>query len=93
MAASVIDYDGPEPPYRQIAADLIRDIKSGVLAVNRRVPSESALIQSYGVARNTARHAVEYLREQGYVYTLPQRGTFVRDRTVPAADGDAPAGA
>ncbi|UJB43626.1 winged helix-turn-helix domain-containing protein [Streptomyces sp. A1-5] len=80
MPPSVIDYEAPEPPYRQIAADLIRDIQSGALAVDRRVPSESALMQTYGVARNTARHAVSYLRDEGWVYTLPQRGTFVRDR-------------
>ncbi|MCX4661015.1 GntR family transcriptional regulator [Streptomyces uncialis] len=85
MPASVIDYQAPEPPYRQIAADLIRDIQSGALAVNRPVPSEAALMQMYGVARNTARHAVSFLRDQGWVYTLPQRGTFVTDRS---AEGD-----
>lgn len=77
---TVIDYDAPEPPYRQIAADLIAAIEDGSLAVNRPVPSESALMQMYGVARNTARHAVSYLRDEGYVYTRPQRGTYVRDR-------------
>ncbi|MFF4408088.1 GntR family transcriptional regulator [Streptomyces sp. NPDC001404] len=88
MAASVIDYESPVPPYRQIAADLIRDIQKGALAVDRRVPSESALMQTYGVARNTARHAVSYLRDEGWVYTLPQRGTFVRDRSTPAGEDE-----
>ncbi|MFJ8738018.1 GntR family transcriptional regulator [Embleya sp. NPDC127516] len=77
MVATKIDYEAPEPPYRQIAADLIRDIESGTLPVGRRVPSESTLIETYGVARETARRAVKYLREQGYVRTVPQRGTYV----------------
>ncbi|MBB5934602.1 winged helix-turn-helix domain-containing protein [Streptomyces zagrosensis] len=89
MPTSVIDYESPDPPYRQIAADLIADIENGNLAVNRRVPSESALMQMYGVARNTARHAVSYLRDEGYVYTLPQRGTFVRERCEPTESGNA----
>lgn len=79
--ASQIDYDSPVAPYRQIAAEIIRDIESGSLAVDRPIPSESALIQRWGVARDTARRAVRYLRETGWVYTVPQRGTYVRDRS------------
>ncbi|MFC7644217.1 winged helix-turn-helix domain-containing protein [Streptosporangium lutulentum] len=41
------------------------------------VPSESTLVQQYGVARETVRHAIGLLREQGWVYTVPQRGTYV----------------
>lgn len=87
MAASVIDYDSPVPPYRQIAADLIRDIQSGALVADRPVPSEASLMQTYGVARNTARNAVRFLREEGYVYTVPQRGTYVADRSASADEG------
>ncbi|MER7143659.1 winged helix-turn-helix domain-containing protein [Streptomyces xanthochromogenes] len=76
-----IDYDAPTPPYQQIAAEIIRDIESGKLAVDRPIPSESTLIQRWGVARDTARRAVRHLRELGFVYTVPQRGTYVRDRT------------
>ncbi|WP_405795497.1 GntR family transcriptional regulator [Streptomyces sp. NBC_01506] len=75
-----IDYDAPTPPYQQIAAEIIRDIEAGVLAVNRPIPSESALTQRWGVARDTARRAVRHLRELGYVYTVPQRGTYVAER-------------
>ncbi|MYW06292.1 GntR family transcriptional regulator [Streptomyces sp. SID3343] len=40
-------------------------------------PVTWAVIQRYGVARDTARRAVKLLREQGYVETIPHRGTFV----------------
>jgi GntR family transcriptional regulator len=76
-----IDYDAPTPPYQQIAAEIIREIKSGALAVDRPIPSEAALIQRWGVARDTARRAVRHLRDLGYVYTVPQRGTYVCDRS------------
>ncbi|KOV10371.1 GntR family transcriptional regulator [Streptomyces sp. XY431] len=80
LANTPIDPDAEEHPYQQIAADVIRAIQSAELRVGGRVPSESALMQTYGVARNTARHAVEFLRAEGWVRTLPQRGTFVVDR-------------
>lgn len=85
MAADEIDYDAPTPPYMQIAAVIIRDIERGELAVDRPIPSESALMQRWGVARETARRAVRHLREKGYVYTVPQRGTYVADRGPGAA--------
>ncbi|MER8185059.1 winged helix-turn-helix domain-containing protein [Kitasatospora sp. NPDC094015] len=81
MDVTPIDPDAEAHPYQQIAADIIRAIQSGELRVGARVPSESTLIQAYGVARNTARHAVEHLRSEGWVRTVPQRGTFVADRT------------
>ncbi|WP_030781752.1 winged helix-turn-helix domain-containing protein [Streptomyces sp. NRRL S-920] len=84
-----IDYEAPTPPYQQIAAEIIRDIKSGTLAVDRPIPSESSLIQRWGVARDTARRAVRHLRELGYVYTVPQRGTYVRDRSEDERQDDA----
>ncbi|MET3984233.1 winged helix-turn-helix domain-containing protein [Streptomyces sp. PvR034] len=86
MAASEIDHESATPVYQQIAAYVIADIDSGALPVGRRIPSESAMVQRFGVARETARNAVAYLRDRGYVHTVPQRGTFVLDRSAPVAD-------
>lgn len=83
MGAFEIDYEAELPPYRQIAAVIISDIESGTLPPGKRVPTESALMQQYGVARATARRVVHYLREQGYVRTVPQRGSYVIDRSKP----------
>ncbi|MGW6977938.1 GntR family transcriptional regulator [Streptomyces sp. NPDC054932] len=76
-----VDHESATPVYMQIAQFVIADIESGKLAVGRRIPSESAMKAEFGVARDTARHAVEYLRDKGYVHTVPQRGTFVLDRS------------
>jgi GntR family transcriptional regulator len=73
------DYDplAPVARYKQIAAILATRIERGELEPDRPVPSESTLQQEFGVARNTARKAVELLREQGLVQTVPGLGTFV----------------
>ena len=72
-----IDHDSPVTPYRQIAAWLAERIESGSLRPDRPIPSETSLVQEFGVARTTVRRAVAYLRDQGLVYTVPQRGTYV----------------
>ncbi|MCM2388936.1 GntR family transcriptional regulator [Streptomyces albipurpureus] len=82
MAAREIDPRAPEPPYRQIAADLGGEIERGELAPGRPVPSEKELVERYGVARNTVRSALAVLRASGHVYTVPSRGTYVADRPV-----------
>ncbi|MEV0275965.1 GntR family transcriptional regulator [Streptomyces sp. NPDC050610] len=80
MTASEIDHESPTPVYRQIAALVIADIQSGALPANRRIPSEASLVQRFGVARETVRNAVRFLREEGHVFTVPQRGTYVCER-------------
>ncbi|HYB45983.1 MAG TPA: GntR family transcriptional regulator [Streptosporangiaceae bacterium] len=34
-------------------------------------------METYEVARSTARRAIAVLREEGLVYTVPARGTYV----------------
>jgi GntR family transcriptional regulator len=75
-----IDPLGPVPPYRQIAAFIKRGIVSGQYAPNTRIPTESELVDTYEVARSTARRAIAALREEGLVYTVPARGTYVAER-------------
>ncbi|MBA2892108.1 winged helix-turn-helix domain-containing protein [Nonomuraea soli] len=72
-----VDRFDPTPIYRQLAELVIADIRAGKLQPRDRIPSESQMVQEHGVARDTARQAVQYLREQGWAFTLPQRGTFV----------------
>lgn len=74
---SVIETGGPIPVYVQIADIIAGRIERGELAPNKPIPSEVSLMQEFGVARGTARHAVDLLRERGLVFTVPQRGTFV----------------
>ena len=65
------------PPYLQIAAVIKRGILSGQYPPDTRIPTESELVETYEVARSTARRAVAALREEGLVYTVQARGTYV----------------
>ncbi|MDA0633851.1 GntR family transcriptional regulator [Nonomuraea sp. MCN248] len=65
------------PLYHIIAADLAERIGEGAFRPNRPIPSEKWLMNNYGVAKATARAAVAHLRKQGWVFTVPYRGTYV----------------
>jgi DNA-binding GntR family transcriptional regulator len=74
----MIDREGMTPLYVQVADDIAGRIERGELAPNRLIPSEHRIVQEYGVARGTARRALQLLRERGLVVTVPGRGTFVK---------------
>ena len=70
---------GPVPPWRQIHADLVRQIESAELPPGSRLPSIVTLAQTYEVATTTVRKALDALKEAGLVVTSPM-GTFVAQR-------------
>lgn len=69
-----VEHDSDEPPYRQVAREIRGQIQRGELTGT--VPSITTLMQTYGVARNTVRKAVELLRTEGLVRIVPGWGTF-----------------
>lgn len=73
--ARELDPNSPVPLYEQIAAILRKQIDSGELTI--RVPSEMTLVQTYGVSRATAHHAMLVLVEAGYAVIRWGKGTFV----------------
>lgn len=73
----MIDHQGPKPLYVQVADEIEARINRGDLQANRPIPSENQLTQEFGIARGTARKALELLRERGLVVTVVGRGTFV----------------
>jgi GntR family transcriptional regulator len=73
------DPRGPSK-YVQFADFLRKQIESGELAPGALLPSESALIQRYGISRPMARKAVAILRNEGLVTTEQGIGTKVREQ-------------
>jgi len=69
------------PHYRRIADDVLASLQAAGDS-SRRLPSENALAQRYGVARNTARRALEELRAQGLVRRLRGSGSFSQGQAV-----------
>jgi GntR family transcriptional regulator len=77
MRRTEIDRWDPLPVYAQLAAILREQIESGELQPRQPLPSESYLVQRYGVSRGTSRRAVGILRDEGLVHTVPQRRSYV----------------
>lgn len=73
-----IDQSDPKSPAQQIADQLRTVIRSGDLAPGDRVPSTSQLMETYGVAYQTARNAIDALKGEGLVETRKGAGAFVR---------------
>jgi len=63
---------------RQIADTLRERINSGELAPNARLPGEPALVREYGVAKETARRALDMLVSEGLAIRKRGSGTYVR---------------
>ena len=68
------------PLYEQAAAILRKRIKSGEWERLELLPSETQLAQELGVARDTIRSALALLRDEGLVFTIKARGTYVGPR-------------
>lgn len=78
MQLGTIDRRDDRSPYRQIADHLRAVIDGGELRPGDRLPSEAELTRHYGVARMTARQAIQELRTEGRVVAEHGRGVFVR---------------
>lgn len=71
-----IDPDSPEHPYVQLAG-LIRDrIRLG--RIGPRMPSIMELARETDLSAATVKRALRILRDEGLIYSVPGRGTFVR---------------
>lgn len=71
----MIDVKSPVHPYVQIADQLRAGIASGEIA--DLLPSLTEIAGDAGVAIGTVSRAVKVLKDEGLVYGVPGRGTFV----------------
>lgn len=69
-----------EPRYREIAAEIRRQIESGELRPGDRIPSQAEMIERYRVSDGVAKDVVRELRDKGLITSKPGSGVFVRDR-------------
>lgn len=72
--------DSPRPAYLEIADRLREQIEARELVPGDRFPTERDLVEQFGVARMTVRHALEILQSEGLIDRRRGRsgGTFVR---------------
>jgi GntR family transcriptional regulator len=67
----------PESLYRQIAERYKRRIISGEMASKDPFPSVRVIAREWNVAPNVAQRAIDHLKAEGLVFTVPNKGTFV----------------
>ena len=73
----MLNTQSPIPLYQQLAAQLRRDIESGALRANDRIPSENELAQQLGIGRPTVRQATDLLVREGVLQRRRGSGTYV----------------
>ncbi|MDH2347751.1 phosphonate metabolism transcriptional regulator PhnF [Bradyrhizobium sp. SSUT77] len=69
--------------WRQVQAELEREILTGAVAPGDRLPTELELSTRFNVHRHTIRRAVDTLREKQLVRVEHGHGIYVRERTIP----------
>lgn len=65
--------------YEQVKDKIIDIIVEKKLVPHDPIPSEGQLAEQFDVSRMTSKMAIQALVEEGILYRLPRRGTFVAD--------------
>ncbi|MGF9769660.1 GntR family transcriptional regulator [Bacillus paramobilis] len=65
------------PLYHQLMERLKDSIEKGHWSLGDKIPSENQLMDQFGVSRNTAKKAIEELVQEGILYRIQGKGTFV----------------
>ncbi len=81
---SVIDRNSAIPLYIQIEGDVRDRIVRGEWAPGQKIPSEKSLNDLFGVSRMTVRGVLNTLVDEGLLYRVPGKGTFVSESKIEA---------
>ena len=73
----ILDPQSPKPLHVQLEEIIREKIKSGDWTENSRIPSENELSREYGLSRMTVRSVILRLAQEGLLYRVPGKGTFV----------------
>jgi len=76
-----LDYRDARPIYEQVRDGLRRLMVTGVIREGEKLPSVRALASSLAINPNTIQRAYESLEAEGYVYSIPGKGSFAAPRT------------
>jgi len=74
---SVLDSKSPIPLHAQLESILRNNIEHQVWKENDLIPSENELSREYGLSRMTVRSVILRLVQDGLLYRVPGKGTFV----------------
>ncbi len=75
-----INFRDSKPIYEQIKESVRRMIVNGVLTQDEKLPSVRELAASKALNPNTIQRAYRELEAEGYIYSIPGKGSFVAVR-------------
>ncbi|MDO4478613.1 MAG: GntR family transcriptional regulator [Lachnospiraceae bacterium] len=67
----------PVPLYYTIIEYLMREIEDGLIGPDESIKSERELMEQFGMSRTTVRKALDVMVNEGYLYRIQGKGTFV----------------
>lgn len=76
-----LDYRDARPIYEQVRDNLRRLMVSGAIQEREKLPSVRSLASNLAINPNTIQRAYESLEAEGYVYSIPGKGSFAAPRT------------
>ena len=72
-----LNYRDSRPIYEQIRDGLRKLIVTGAMQPDEKLPSVRALAQQLSINPNTIQRAYNELESEGYIYSVPGKGSFV----------------
>ena len=75
-----LNYQSHKSVYEQIVDNIKEQIMTGVLKENTQLPTVRELSQLLTINPHTVQKAFQTLDQQGYIYTIANKGTFVSSR-------------
>ena len=79
---SILNSNSPIPLYAQLEEILRENIANDVWSENDLIPSENELSQQYGLSRMTVRSVIVRLVQEGLLYRVQGKGTFVSTKKI-----------
>jgi GntR family transcriptional regulator len=73
----------PMPIYFRLKSILKKSIEDGFWGLGDTIPPERKIAQKYQVSVGTVRQAISQLVDEGYLYRVQGKGTFVRETGIP----------
>lgn len=74
-----LNHRDPHPIYQQVYDQLRRLMVTGILAPDEKLPSVRSLAMQLSINPNTMQRAYTQLERDGYIYSIPGKGSFVSD--------------
>lgn len=76
-----LDYRDARPIYEQVRDGLRRLVVTGAIHEGEKLPSVRTMASSLAINPNTIQRAYEALEAEGYVYSIPGKGSFAAPHT------------